>query len=268
MKSPYKNDFAVLKIDTLPSKLKPLPLETTTASHDIPRLSPVIIIGFPLGQRGQDDHINTSITRGHVRRTSREIIQVDSSIYKGNSGGPAINANGRVIGIASGVLTDQISATFNLNTHLSDFGLILPISEPARFIESIKTGHPQWDGILDFSLGSKLEQITNLAVENKFKEAADLSETMLKTSKAPVLLFAAGIMNFCTRDFNKSKQYFRKLSLLEKENTTSRLMLYIMDWIKTPETANDLTKQLFTMTWQEEDEFLGYAESLPPPLRQ
>jgi len=258
IKSPFKNDFAILKIDTLPSRLKPLPFETTTLSNDIQRLSPVVIIGFPLGHRSQDDHVNTSITKGYVRRTSSEIIQVDSSIYYGNSGGPAINANGYVIGIASGVLTDQISAAFNLNTPLSDFGLILPISGPARFIQSIKAGQPQWDGKLDFSLESKLGQITDLAVENKFKDAADLAETMLKTSQAPILMFVAGMLNFCTRDFNKSKYFFKKLSLLDRENITSRLMLYIIGWIKAAETTNDLTKHLFAMTWQEDGEFLGY----------
>ncbi|WP_299980987.1 trypsin-like peptidase domain-containing protein [Desulfobacula sp.] len=258
IKSPFKNDFAVLKIDALPSSLKPLPLETTIASDDIQRLSPVVILGFPLGNRTQDDHINTSITRGHVRRTSREIIQVDSSIYKGNSGGPAINDKGRVIGIASGVVTDQISEYFKVTTPLSDFGLILPISRPAKFIESIKTGQPHWDGVLDFSLNSKLEQITSLAVENKFKEAADLCETMLKTSKDPVLLFSAGMLNYCTGNLDKSRHFFKTISLIEQENTTSRLMLYIIDWIKTREKTNGLTKSFFTMDWYEGDEFLGY----------
>ncbi|MBU0464748.1 MAG: serine protease, partial [Proteobacteria bacterium] len=258
IKSPFKNDFAVLKIDALPSLLKPLPLETTIASDDIQRLTPVIILGFPLGNLTQDDHINTSITRGHVRRTTKEIIQVDSSIYKGNSGGPAINAKGRVIGIASGVVTDQTSGYFKVSTPLSDFGLILPISRPARFIESIKTGQPHWDGVLDFSLVSKLEQITSLAIENKFKEAADLCETMLKTSKDPVLVFAAGMLNFSTRDMDKSRHFFKKLSLIEQKNTTSRLMLYIIDWVTNHENADTLTKSLFTMDWYEEDEFLGY----------
>ncbi len=258
IKSPFKNDFAVLKIDALPSNLKPLPLETTIASDDIQRLSPVVILGFPLGSRTQGDHINTSITRGHVRRTSREIIQVDSSIYKGNSGGPAINDKGRVIGIASGVVTDQISEYFKLTAPLSDFGLILPISRPAKFIESIKTGQPHWDGVLDFSLTSKLEQITSLANENKFKEAADLCETMLKTSKDPVLLFSAGMLKFCTGNLDKSRHFFKTISLIEQENTTSRLMLYIIDWIKTRERTNGITKGFFTMDWYEGDEFLGY----------
>ncbi|MCP3876519.1 MAG: trypsin-like serine protease [Desulfobacteraceae bacterium] len=262
IKSPFKNDFAVLKIDTLPSDLKPLPLETIIDSDDIQRLSPVVILGFPLGNRTQDDHINTSITRGHVRRTSKEIIQVDSSIYKGNSGGPAINVEGQVIGIASGVITDQISGYFKINTPLSDFGLILPISRPANFIKSIKTGQPHWDGVLDFSLESKLEQITDLAIDNKFKAAAELCENMLETSKDPILMFTAGMLNFCTENFDKSRYFFKNLSLIEQENTTARLMYYIIDWIKAQKKANVLTKDLFTMNWYDVDEYLGYLAKI------
>ncbi|MBT3178726.1 MAG: trypsin-like serine protease [Desulfobacula sp.] len=258
IKSPFKNDFAIIKIDTLPSHLKPLPLETAVASEDIQRLTPVIILGFPLGNRTQDDHINTSITRGHVRRTTKEIIQVDSSIYMGNSGGPAINAKGLVIGIASGVVTDQTNSYFKINTPLSDFGLILPISRPAKFIESIKTGQPHWDGLLDFSLESKLEQITSLAIENKFKAAADLCETMLKKSKDPTLVFAAGMLHFSTGNMDKSKSFFKNLSLIEQKNTTSRLMIYIIDWVTNNNIADIFTKNLFSMNWYEEDEFSGY----------
>lgn len=258
IRSPFKNDFAVLKIDNLPSHLKPLPLETTISSNGIQRLTPVIILGFPLGNRTQDDHINTSITRGHVRRTSKEIIQVDSSIYMGNSGGPAINDKGHVIGIASGVVVDKARGYYQVSTPLSDFGLILPIARPAKLIESIKTGQPHWDGILDFALESKLEQITNLAVENKFKAAADLCENMLKKSKDPVLMFAAGMLNFSSRDLDKSRHFFKTLSLIEQENVTSRLMLYIIDWITNHEKVDALTKSLFTMDWSEKEEFSGY----------
>ncbi len=262
IKSPFKNDFAVLKIDGLPNTLKPLPLDVSLSSEEIKRLAPVIILGFPLGNRTQSDHINTSITRGHVRRTSKEIIQVDSSIYKGNSGGPAIDTRGKVIGIASGVVTDQISGYFKVTTPLSDFGLILPISGPAEFIKSIKNGQPQWDGILDFSLESKLEQITNLAVDNKFKQAADLSETMLKSSNASSLFYAAGMMNFCTKNFDQSKYYLKKLLSIEQKNTTPRLMLYIINWIKTQNDTDNLTDKIFKMAWYEEDEFLGYLATI------
>ena len=262
IKSPFKNDFAVLKIDNLPSHLKPLPLESSTTPSAIKRLSPVVILGFPFGNSTQADYINTSITSGHVRRSTKEIIQVDTSIYSGNSGGPAIDAQGRVIGIASGVITDPTKGYLKITTPLSDFGLVLPISRPAKLIESIKTGRPQWNGVIDFSLNAKLEAINRLAVENKFMDAARLSETMLKKSNGPVLIYVAGMMNFCANDFDKSRLIFEKLSLLEPENMNAQLMLYILDWVRNDNSSHSFTKNLFTMEWHEDDEFFGYLAKI------
>lgn len=258
IKSPFRNDFAVLKIDEPPIHLKPLPLATQGSILDIKRLMPIVILGFPLGNLTQADHINTSITRGHVRRRTKAIIQVDTSIYRGNSGGPAIDSTGKVIGIASGVVTEPSTGYFKTDTPLSDFGLILPISRPAGLIDAIKKGRPQWDGVLDFALESKLEKITALADKNKFKEAAKLSETMLKSSKEPLLIYVTGMLHFCSSNLDKSRFYFKKLSLIEHDNTTARLMLYIIDWIKGQDTPTSFTKNLFTMNWQHDDEFSGY----------
>jgi hypothetical protein len=183
---------------------------------------------------------------------------VDSSIYKGNSGGPAVSSDGRVIGIASGVVTDQNSGNFTGSTPLSDFGLILPISRPAKFIDLIKAGRPQWDGVLDFSLPSKLEQITNLALENEFKKAEELSETMLKTSNDPILLFASAMLKFCNHNFDGSASFFKTLCSMEPENHTSRLMLYIMAWLSDTDQPDALTRNLFDMDWYDADEYLGY----------
>ncbi|MCF6249299.1 MAG: hypothetical protein L3J69_18370, partial [Desulfobacula sp.] len=158
----------------------------------------------------------------------------------------------------SGVVTDQTSGYFKVNTPLSDFGLILPISQPAVLISTVKAGMPHWDGILDFSLKSKLEQIIQLAVENKFEEAKTVTQNMIKTSHDPILLYAGGMLNFCTGDLDKAKYFFKKLALIEHENTTARLMLYIIDWISNQEMTTPLSKPLFSMAWHEENEFLGY----------
>ncbi|MCP4721641.1 MAG: trypsin-like serine protease, partial [Desulfobacteraceae bacterium] len=256
--SPFKHDFAVLKIDAVPKNLTPLPLETNLDATHIQRLSPVIILGFPLGNRTQDDHINASITRGHVRRSTKEIIQVDSSIYKGNSGGPAVNANGHVIGIASGVITNQPTRYLPVNTPLSDFGLILPISRPAQFIKDLKAGQPKWDGKLDFTLDTKLKLITDLALEHKYGQAAKLTDTMLETSKEPILFFTAAILHFCSNNLDKSRNLFSQLISIDTGNTTSKLMLHIIDWIRDQDQSHALTKDLFTMNWQHPDEFSGY----------
>ncbi len=256
--SPFKHDFAVLKIDTIPEGLTPLPLGPDLDAAEIQRLSPVIIMGFPFGSRTQDAHINVSVTRGHVRRSTKEIIQVDSSIYKGNSGGPAVNARGRVIGIASGVMTNQPTSQAPTHTPLSDFGLILPISRPAQFIKDLKAGQPKWDGILDFTLEAKLRQIIDLALEHKYSQAATLADTLLKTGKDPILFYTGAMLHFCSNDLGTSQHLFTQLISVDPGNTTARLMLHIIDWIQNQDTSHDLTKELLTMDWQHPDEFSGY----------
>jgi S1-C subfamily serine protease/RNA polymerase subunit RPABC4/transcription elongation factor Spt4 len=258
IKSPFRNDFAVLKIDNLPSDLIPLPLEKSINPVDIKRLSPVVILGFPLGNKTQVDHINTSITQGHVRRTTKELIQVDTSIYSGNSGGPAIDSDGRVIGIASGVVTDSTKGFIKIDTPLSDFGLVLPIYRPAALIQSIKDGRPQWNGVIDFSLDTKLETINALIIENKFQKATALSEKMLKTSNDPSLIYVTGLLNFCTSDLDRANFLFKKLAQIEPENTYARLMLFIIDWIRDDHHNRSFTNTLFETNWQNDNEFLGY----------
>ncbi|MCG8615235.1 MAG: trypsin-like peptidase domain-containing protein, partial [Desulfobacterales bacterium] len=255
---PFQHDFAVLKIDTLPEGIQPLPMAEIRDPLAIKRLSPVIIMGFPLGSRTQDERINASITRGHVRRTSKELIQVDASIYKGNSGGPAVNADGRVIGIASGVVTDQPSVQIPLTTPLSDFGLVLPIDKPARFVDSLKAGQPKWDGILDFTLDKKLNQVLDLAAANDFDGAAKLSRQLLEASQDPALIFTSALLDFCRNDLDASKKMFTRLISIEGNNNTARLMLYIIDWLTNINSSTDLTRELFTLSWQHPDEFMGY----------
>ncbi len=256
--APFKYDFALLKIDTPPPGLTPLPLETQQGAADIPRLSPVVILGFPLGSTTQDDQISASITRGHVRRTSKELIQVDSSIYRGNSGGPAVNTKGRVIGIASGVVTDQAESYVPVQTPLSDFGLILPISRPAQFVDQVKQGQPKWDGILDFNLDTKLEQILDLALNHDYKKGAALTRTLLESSQDPVLIYIAAILHFCSHDLETSQALLTRLISMEGENTTSRLLLLIIDWINGQTLHHNLTKDLLTLNWQHPDEFSGH----------
>lgn len=256
--SPFKHDFAVLKIDTVPKDLIPLPLEPDLDAAQIKRLAPVIILGFPFGHRTQDDHISASITRGNVRRSTKEIIQVDSSIYMGNSGGPAVNSNGHVIGIASGVVTDQSASQTSTNTPLSDFGLILPISRPANFVKDLKAGQLKWDGELDFSLDIKLTQVIDLALKHRYKEAAVLTDTLIETSKDPALFYTGAMFHFCSNALDTSRQLFTQLISIDQSNTDTRLMLYIIDWITGQKTSQRLTAQLFTMNWQHPDEFSGY----------
>ncbi len=262
IRSPFKHDFAVLKIDTIPEGLVPLPLEIQLDASAIDRLSPVVILGFPLGNRTQVDHISASVTRGHVRRTSREIIQVDSSIYKGNSGGPAINSRGRVIGIASGVVTDQTSPQLPVVSPLSDFGLVLPISRPARFMSELKAGQLKWNGVLDFALPAKLQKVLDKALEHQYATAATLTDILLEDSNDPTLLLSSGVLHFCNNAFDKSRMRLKRLLSIEEQNTTAALLLFIMDWIDENSQNPVVREQLFGLDWESQDEFYGYLAQI------
>src|SRR5207249_817693 len=93
-------DLALLKVAALPSGVHALSL---ASSDSVAVGDPVIAIGSPFGLDG-------TVTTGIVSATGRDItapdgytitnaIQTDAAINHGNSGGPLLDANGRVIGV-------------------------------------------------------------------------------------------------------------------------------------------------------------------------
>ena len=99
-------DLAVLKIDGDARDLKPLPLGD---SSKLRVGDPTIAIGNPFG-------FDQTVTTGIVSALQRQIpapnnfsiddvIQTDASVNPGNSGGPLLDAAGRVIGVNSQIAT-------------------------------------------------------------------------------------------------------------------------------------------------------------------
>jgi S1-C subfamily serine protease len=95
-------DVALLRIDPAGLTLRPLPLGSTA---DLKVGSPVAAIGSPFGEE-------QSLSVGVISATQRSIdsltgfkiegaIQTDAAINHGNSGGPLLDASGRVLGINS-----------------------------------------------------------------------------------------------------------------------------------------------------------------------
>jgi S1-C subfamily serine protease len=99
-------DLAVLRVDAPAKALTPL----TLANSDAVRVGdPVVAIGNPFG-------LERTVTAGIVSALQREVrspnnytidhvIQTDAPINSGNSGGPLIDAQGRVIGVNSQIET-------------------------------------------------------------------------------------------------------------------------------------------------------------------
>lgn len=136
------SDLAVLKIDAPASELRPLPLGD---SSKVGVGSPVVAIGNPLGLSGSE-------TQGIVSALGRDIqapngftitgaMQTDAAITNGSSGGPLIDASGRVIGINS-----QVAANQTGTAQAEGVGFAVPINTAKDVLSQIeKTGsvsHP------------------------------------------------------------------------------------------------------------------------------
>jgi len=104
-------DLAVIKVDVPSSVLKPLALGS---SDDLELGDPVMAIGNPFG-------LERSVSVGVVSALRRQItapnrftlsnaIQTDAAINHGNSGGPLLDASGRVVGVNAQIADSGVNA--------------------------------------------------------------------------------------------------------------------------------------------------------------
>lgn len=92
------------------------------------RGSDVFLIGFPLGKRALQPgtHVAASTFRGILSRPVEPYLQVDAAVHPGASGGPLIDAHGRLIGVVVGrQKIDGVSAT-------SAIGYVIPLEAIKR----------------------------------------------------------------------------------------------------------------------------------------
>ena len=97
-----KTDLALLKVEAS----KPLPFVTFGDSSKVRVGDAVVAVGNPFGLGG-------TVTAGIVSATGREIgsgpyddfLQIDAPINRGNSGGPAFNLKGEVVGVNSAIFS-------------------------------------------------------------------------------------------------------------------------------------------------------------------
>ncbi|MGD2012111.1 MAG: trypsin-like peptidase domain-containing protein [Desulfobacterales bacterium] len=258
IRSPLKDDFAVLKIDRVPEGLQPLPLDENMEALKVPKLSPVIALGFPLGSRTQAATVNVSVTQGHIRRAFENLLQMDTSIHPGNSGGPVIDLRGRVIGIASRVALDWIAGPVPIATPLSDMGMVLPVNKAAVFLRELKAGKVKWNGVLDLSVNAKIKKILDLAEKRRWTEAKSLTDQELKTSVDPTLVLAAAMIHFCAGDREKAEILFEKALSTDDKNDLARWMLFLTDWLANRSTASLYGHDLLALDWRSPHEFFGY----------
>ncbi len=102
------SDIAVLDVDRPASQLTALQFASTGA---LEVGNPVIVLGSPFGLEG-------TLTTGVISAVGREIqspngftienaVQTDAALNHGNSGGPVLDTQGRVVGVASQIRSES-----------------------------------------------------------------------------------------------------------------------------------------------------------------
>jgi S1-C subfamily serine protease len=93
------NDLAVVRV----ANLEAAPLWQTPAARAAPAVGdPVILVGSPFGLDG-------TVTAGVVSRIGGDQIVIDAASNPGNSGGPAVDGNGQVVGVLLSGLGQNLS---------------------------------------------------------------------------------------------------------------------------------------------------------------
>ena len=258
VRSPLRDDFAVLKIERVPKGLKPLILDDKLVARDMPKLSRVAVLGFPLGSRTQASAVNVSVAWGHIRRSFEDLLQIDASLYGGNSGGPTIDTRGKVIGIASGVAIDRAPGLIPITTPLWNMGMVLPITKPAAFVKELKSGRVKWNGIPDLAVGEKLDRIKATAGEGRWADAVKQVDAELKKSMDPQLVKAGAVMHFCANDHSAAKTLFEEALSMNPEDAMARFMLYFISRLAGESEKNPHRKALLEADWRSVSEFQGF----------
>jgi putative serine protease PepD len=133
-------DVAVLKVDPSGLTLRPLAL-ASSASLNVG--DQVAAIGDPFGYARS---ISTGIVSGLDRTidapngfTVAHAIQTDAALNPGNSGGPVLDASGRVVGIVDQIATG--SSAGSSSEQSSGVGFAVPIDLVASELGNLKAGH-------------------------------------------------------------------------------------------------------------------------------
>ncbi len=258
LRSPLKDDFAVIRVAPLPPGIEPLPLDSEMDPRRLPKLKRVIALGFPLGSRTQVDTVNASVVRGNVRRTFETMFQIDASLHGGNSGGPVIDERGKVIGIVSAVAVDFTQGLVPMITPVWDIGLILPIPEAVRLLLDLKAGQAKWNGVPDYTIERSLEAIRTAAEAGRWAEARALADEKLARSPQPELIAASGMLSVCMGDLLGARERFRKALSLDPEDDAVRWMLVWIDRLAGTREAEAERRRLEALDWRSAGEFPGY----------
>ncbi len=158
------NDLAVLKVERVPPGL--IPLSERLGDSDTLQVGQrAIAIGNPFGRfdrtltAGVISALNRTLETGENRRL-RRAIQTDAAINRGNSGGPLLDGDGRLIGVNTAIYSPSGTS--------AGIGFAIPVNTVKRvvpvLIELGRYPHP-WLGAIGYAITPRLAQALHLPVD-------------------------------------------------------------------------------------------------------
>jgi len=158
------SDLAVIKADQVPEEAHPLPLGRV---QDVDVGQWVVAIGNPFG-------LNTSMTLGITSAKGRaipsgttpfsipEAIQMDAAVNPGNSGGPLLTLDGKVVGVNAQIASGGTRANAGV-------AFAIPVNTVKQVVpELIENGAYQWPwlGIRGTSVNYFIQEANDLPSQN------------------------------------------------------------------------------------------------------
>ena len=151
-----ENDIAVLKID-----VGNLQTVTLGDSDQLNVGEDVYAIGNPLGE------LTFTFTGGYVSAKDRSVtmsdgtvmnmLQTDTAINSGNSGGPLFNSHGEVIGIVSAKYSSSASSS---SASVEGLGFAIPMDDVADMVSELVTnGYVTGKPLMGISVGDVAEDV-------------------------------------------------------------------------------------------------------------
>jgi Trypsin-like peptidase domain len=175
-----ENDLALLKVDG-PADLVAIPLGT---DDELVETTPLTAFGYPFGRMLASDsrYPSVSVNTGAITALRRKegklsAIQLDASVNPGNSGGPVVDRNGKLLGIVTSGVSGGARLNFAIPVSIvREFlaGPALVLRNPAiSFAERTKTRQFEIDA---YALDRRL--LDDIVVELSFMESADQTRTL------------------------------------------------------------------------------------------
>lgn len=254
MNSTLYDDVAVLKINVIPEGAVPIPLSAAPLPE---RGAGVLILGYSHGRSAiHGTRAAVRVARGAVSRVFADAIATDAATHGGNSGGPAVDLDGAVIGIlTSGYMRDGVFQ--------SGMGRLLPVAVAREFLDAVRAGVPASDGLPPEAFEPELTTARKAAEQGNWEVARELASVDGVLANPNVAL-AAAIYSMDRKGFTpEGRVALEHVTAMAPHFPFAALLRYWDAWRRgVPEETRPCRRELLEAEWWSPFEPYGYVAHL------